>query len=347
MRTRWWRLPKGLAVEGLATDSGRHGGQPGRVPAMTGHATLPLRRAGLDGPEPLGLGRAGATRRGPRLRHAHHARPLHRPAGARAGPHVGRRRHHHVARRQPWCSTTTTGTPSCWPRSSPPSTSCPTVGSRSASARAGCAPTTTPPACPTTRPACGSTASSRGWRCSRASWPTAPLSFAGKHYTVSDLQGMPKPVQRPHPPILIGGGGRRVLSIAAREADIVGINGTMRSGAIDGDTLSSLAADAVDEKLRDRARRGRRPDRPDRAERTGLLRRRHQRPPGHGGVDRRDDGVPARRHPRHPLRPHRHAGPDRRRPAGATRALGLLLRHRRGRRKPTRFAPVVAELSGS
>ena len=41
-----------------------------------------------------------------------------------------------------------------------------------------------------------------------------PFSFAGKHYTVSDLQGMPKPVQRPHPPILIGGGGRRVLSIA-------------------------------------------------------------------------------------------------------------------------------------
>ena len=77
-----------------------------------------------------------------------------------------------------------------------------------------------------------------------------PVSFAGKHYTVSDLQGMPKPIQRPHPPILIGGGGRRVLSIAAREADIVGINGTMRSGAIDGDTLSSLSADAVDEKLR-------------------------------------------------------------------------------------------------
>ena len=45
--------------------------------------------------------------------------------------------------------------------------------------------------------------------------------------------GCPKPVQRPRPPILVGGGGRRVLGIAAREADIVGINGTLTSGAVD------------------------------------------------------------------------------------------------------------------
>ena len=57
-----------------------------------------------------------------------------------------------------------------------------------------------------------------------------PFSFAGEHYTITDYDGLPKPVQRPHPPILIGGGGRRVLSIAAREADIVGINGTLTRG---------------------------------------------------------------------------------------------------------------------
>lgn len=50
-----------------------------------------------------------------------------------------------------------------------------------------------------------------------------PLTFAGKHYTISDLQSFPKPLQRPHPPILIGAGGRRMLTLAAREADIVGI----------------------------------------------------------------------------------------------------------------------------
>lgn len=50
-----------------------------------------------------------------------------------------------------------------------------------------------------------------------------PLTFAGKHYTISGLQSFPKPLQRPHPPILIGAGGRRMLALAAREADIVGI----------------------------------------------------------------------------------------------------------------------------
>ena len=47
--------------------------------------------------------------------------------------------------------------------------------------------------------------------------------FRGDHYTITDHDGQPKPVQRPHPPLLIGGGGRRTLSLAGREADIVGL----------------------------------------------------------------------------------------------------------------------------
>jgi len=48
------------------------------------------------------------------------------------------------------------------------------------------------------------------------------VSFTGTHYTVTEMDGRPKPVQRPHPPFLIGGGGKRVLGLAGREAQIVG-----------------------------------------------------------------------------------------------------------------------------
>lgn len=48
-----------------------------------------------------------------------------------------------------------------------------------------------------------------------------PFSFRGEHYELDGYDGRPKPVQRPHPPLMIGGGGRRVLALAGREADIV------------------------------------------------------------------------------------------------------------------------------
>jgi probable F420-dependent oxidoreductase len=50
-----------------------------------------------------------------------------------------------------------------------------------------------------------------------------PIDFAGVHYRIAGLEGAPKPVQRPLPPLYIGGGGKRLLTFAAREADIVGI----------------------------------------------------------------------------------------------------------------------------
>jgi probable F420-dependent oxidoreductase len=76
-----------------------------------------------------------------------------------------------------------------------------------------------------------------------------PFSFSGDHYTITDYNGTPKPVQAPCPPILIGGGGKRVLSIAAREADIVGINATMSAGVVGLHTFSTMTAEVVDEKV--------------------------------------------------------------------------------------------------
>jgi probable F420-dependent oxidoreductase len=50
-----------------------------------------------------------------------------------------------------------------------------------------------------------------------------PFSFSGEHYTIAAYDAQPKPVQRPHPPFLIGGGGRKTLTLAGREAQIVGL----------------------------------------------------------------------------------------------------------------------------
>lgn len=73
------------------------------------------------------------------------------------------------------------------------------------------------------------------------------FSFDGRHYTIHDYDGQPKPVQRPHPPFLIGGGGRRTLELAAREAQIVGL--APRAGrAGRGDPLS-LTWEATVEKV--------------------------------------------------------------------------------------------------
>jgi probable F420-dependent oxidoreductase len=51
----------------------------------------------------------------------------------------------------------------------------------------------------------------------------SPFSFCGDHYQVAGLESFPRPAQRPHPPVLVGAGSRRMLGIAGRRADIVGI----------------------------------------------------------------------------------------------------------------------------
>jgi probable F420-dependent oxidoreductase len=63
------------------------------------------------------------------------------------------------------------------------------------------------------------------------------LACIGEYVNIHGYKGTPQPVQRPHPPIMIGGGGPRVLSYAAREADIVSIN-TVPFAARNGDGLT-------------------------------------------------------------------------------------------------------------
>jgi probable F420-dependent oxidoreductase len=73
------------------------------------------------------------------------------------------------------------------------------------------------------------------------------FSLDGRHYQVRELKGIPSPVQKPHPPLMIGGGSKRMLGIAAREADIVSLNiRTTPDGWFD---FTSITAEATAQKV--------------------------------------------------------------------------------------------------
>lgn len=56
------------------------------------------------------------------------------------------------------------------------------------------------------------------------------VTHSGRYYNLNGLRGLPKPVQQPHPPIYVGGSGRRLLSIAAQQANSIGISFTEPGG---------------------------------------------------------------------------------------------------------------------
>ncbi len=75
------------------------------------------------------------------------------------------------------------------------------------------------------------------------------FSFSGQHYTITEFSGAPRATQQPCPPVLIGGGGKRVLTVAAQQADIVGINPTMNAGVVGPEAFATMTAEAVDGKI--------------------------------------------------------------------------------------------------
>jgi probable F420-dependent oxidoreductase len=83
----------------------------------------------------------------------------------------------------------------------------------------------------------------------KAMWSQGSSTFHGTHYDVRGAQGLPHPVQRPRPPILIGGGGRRVLSLAAREADIVGFSARLTAGFVGRDVARTALARCFRERV--------------------------------------------------------------------------------------------------
>jgi len=59
--------------------------------------------------------------------------------------------------------------------------------------------------------------------CLSSLWSREETSFSGEFYKLTDAVLWPKPVQQPRPPILLGGGGKGLLRLAAKHADIVNI----------------------------------------------------------------------------------------------------------------------------
>jgi probable F420-dependent oxidoreductase len=67
----------------------------------------------------------------------------------------------------------------------------------------------------------------------KAMWTQDEPTYHGRYFNIEKAYCDPKPLQRPHPPILIGGGGKRVLEIAAYEADVLNLNPPVTKGYVD------------------------------------------------------------------------------------------------------------------
>jgi probable F420-dependent oxidoreductase len=76
-------------------------------------------------------------------------------------------------------------------------------------------------------------------RAIQALWTNDRATFHGEFYNLTDAISTPKPVQKPHPPVMVGGGGKGLLRIAARLADKVNIGvDTGRAGTVDRDEVA-------------------------------------------------------------------------------------------------------------
>lgn len=87
-------------------------------------------------------------------------------------------------------------------------------------------------------------------RVTRALWTEPRTNFAGEFYTLKDAFLVPKPIQQPHPPIMLGGSGKGILRMAAREADHVNvISDAGRAGTILMSEVAKVTDDAFKAKL--------------------------------------------------------------------------------------------------
>jgi probable F420-dependent oxidoreductase len=83
----------------------------------------------------------------------------------------------------------------------------------------------------------------------KSMWANERTSFSGKHYTITNIAKAAELPAGATPKILIGGGAKRILRLAGRHADIVGINPSLPEGRITQNSAADLAVERLDEKL--------------------------------------------------------------------------------------------------
>ena len=80
-------------------------------------------------------------------------------------------------------------------------------------------------------------------------WRDGTATFEGEHYSIKAAQGHPRPSSTGSPKIVIGGGGKKVLSVAAREADIIGVNPNLNAGYVGPEVAASSKGDLYRERI--------------------------------------------------------------------------------------------------
>jgi len=83
----------------------------------------------------------------------------------------------------------------------------------------------------------------------KAMWTQDEPSFHGRYFQIEKAYSFPKPVQKPHPKILIGGSGKKILPVIARHADIVNIAPSITSGHVDPAKWARFSKDSVRAKI--------------------------------------------------------------------------------------------------
>lgn len=80
-------------------------------------------------------------------------------------------------------------------------------------------------------------------------WTTGSCTFSGEYYKIFESVGLPLPFRPSGPPLIVGGGGKKILTLAAMQADIVGINPSLASGVVGEDLKDTVGPERFKERL--------------------------------------------------------------------------------------------------